>query len=42
MTPDIDVYEMYEEVKQELCRIDNMTPEQYEEVLKQVADDLGI
>ena len=42
MTPETEIYELYEEVKQELCRIDNMTPEQYEEVLKQVADDLGI
>lgn len=42
MTPQVEVYELYEEVKQELCRIDDMTPEQYEELLKQVAEDLEI
>ena len=42
MTPETEIYELYEEVKQELCRIDNLTPEQYQELMNNIAEDLGI
>lgn len=42
MTPDIALYELYEEVKREICKMENLTPEQYEEQLAKVAEELGI
>lgn len=43
MTPEQQkLYELYEEVKEEICRIDNLTPEEYQELMNNIADDLGI
>jgi len=42
MTPELDVYKFYEEVKRELCELENMTPEEYEKAIKDLAETLGI
>jgi hypothetical protein len=42
MTPEINIYELYEQIKREICAIDNLTPEQYEEQITQLAEELGI
>ena len=42
MTPDINIYELYEQIKREICEMENITPEQYEEQLAKVAEELGI
>lgn len=42
MTPPIGIYEQYEQIKQELCEIDGMTPEEYEKAIAELAEELGI